>query len=118
MGSHAYLVESVLGIVVRRHPVLRGARELHVPLGPPKAGRCRDRRARSEVQEPSAQDRTALARRARIPLGDGTVDGHPPLPRFPPRGGIRFAWVTWHWIAGLVLAASILFHIIHASFWL
>jgi cytochrome b subunit of formate dehydrogenase len=37
---------------------------------------------------------------------------------FLPIVGIRFAWVTWHWIAGLVLTASILFHIIHASFWL
>ena len=37
---------------------------------------------------------------------------------FLPIVGIRFAWVTWHWMAGLVLAASILFHIIHASFWL
>ena len=26
--------------------------------------------------------------------------------------------MTWHWMAGLVLTASILFHIIHASFWL
>ena len=37
---------------------------------------------------------------------------------FLPIAGIRFAWVQWHWIAGLVLTASILFHIIHASFWL
>ena len=37
---------------------------------------------------------------------------------FLPVVGIQFAWVTWHWIAGLVLTASILFHIIHASFWL
>ena len=37
---------------------------------------------------------------------------------FLPIVGIRFAWVTWHWMAGLVLTASILFHIIHASFWL
>ena len=29
-----------------------------------------------------------------------------------------FAWVTWHWTAGLVLTASILFHIIHATVWL
>jgi cytochrome b subunit of formate dehydrogenase len=35
---------------------------------------------------------------------------------FLPIAGIRFAWVTWHWIAGLVLTASILFHIIHATF--
>lgn len=37
---------------------------------------------------------------------------------FLPVVGVKFAWVTWHWIAGLVLTASILFHIIHASFWL
>ena len=37
---------------------------------------------------------------------------------FLPIAGVRFAWVTWHWMAGVVLAASILFHIIHASFWL
>jgi formate dehydrogenase subunit gamma len=37
---------------------------------------------------------------------------------FLPIVGIRFAWVTWHWMAGLVLTASIVFHIIHASFWL
>ncbi len=37
---------------------------------------------------------------------------------FLPVTGIQFPWVTWHWIAGLVLTVSILFHIIHASFWL
>jgi cytochrome b subunit of formate dehydrogenase len=37
---------------------------------------------------------------------------------FLPIAGIRFAWVTWHWMAGLVLTASILFHIIHATVWL
>ena len=37
---------------------------------------------------------------------------------FLPIAGIRFPWVAWHWMAGLVLTASILFHIIHASFWL
>ncbi len=37
---------------------------------------------------------------------------------FLPVIGVQFAWVTWHWIAGLVLAGSIVFHIIHASFWL
>src|SRR5213594_4744683 len=37
---------------------------------------------------------------------------------FLPVAGIKFAWVQWHWMAGLVLAASIVFHIIHASFWL
>jgi thiosulfate reductase cytochrome b subunit len=40
------------------------------------------------------------------------------LTAFLPIVGIRFAWVTWHWMAGLVLATSILFHVIHASFWL
>lgn len=37
---------------------------------------------------------------------------------FLPKVGVRFPWVTYHWIAGLVLTASILFHIVHASFWL
>lgn len=37
---------------------------------------------------------------------------------FLPKVGVKFPWVTYHWIAGLVLTASIVFHIIHASFWL
>ena len=37
---------------------------------------------------------------------------------FLPIAGVKFAWVQWHWIAGLVLTASILFHIIHATFFL
>ena len=37
---------------------------------------------------------------------------------FLPKVGVQFAWVTWHWIAGIVLTVSILFHIIHATFWL
>jgi cytochrome b subunit of formate dehydrogenase len=35
-----------------------------------------------------------------------------------PEVGIRFNWLTYHWIAGTLLTASILFHVIHASFWL
>jgi len=37
---------------------------------------------------------------------------------FLPVVGVKFAWVKWHWMAGLVLTGSILFHILHASFWL
>jgi formate dehydrogenase subunit gamma len=37
---------------------------------------------------------------------------------FLPIVGIRFAWVEWHWIAGLVLTGSILYHIVHATFFL
>ena len=37
---------------------------------------------------------------------------------FLPKVGYPFPWVTYHWIAGLVLTASIVFHIIHATFWL
>ena len=36
---------------------------------------------------------------------------------FLPIMGIQFAWVTIHWIAGLVLTATIVYHIIHATFW-
>jgi cytochrome b subunit of formate dehydrogenase len=37
---------------------------------------------------------------------------------FLPRVGVQFNWVTYHWIAGTVLTISIMFHVIHASFWL
>jgi formate dehydrogenase subunit gamma len=37
---------------------------------------------------------------------------------FLPIVGVRFAWVQWHWIAGLVLTGSIIYHIIHATFFL
>ena len=37
---------------------------------------------------------------------------------FLPKIGIQFDWVTYHWIAGAVLTVSIVFHVIHASFWL
>lgn len=37
---------------------------------------------------------------------------------FLPKVGIQFNWVTYHWIAGTVLTISILFHVVHASFYL
>jgi cytochrome b subunit of formate dehydrogenase len=37
---------------------------------------------------------------------------------FLPKVGVQFDWVTYHWIAGAVLTISVIFHIIHASFWL
>lgn len=37
---------------------------------------------------------------------------------FLPIVGVKFAWVTVHWIAGLVFTGSVLFHIVHASVWL
>lgn len=37
---------------------------------------------------------------------------------FVPKVGLQFDWVTWHWIAGSVLTASVVFHVVHASFWL
>ena len=37
---------------------------------------------------------------------------------FLPIAGIKFAWVTWHWMAGVVLTLSIVVHIIHATFWM
>lgn len=35
---------------------------------------------------------------------------------FLPIVGVKFAWVQWHWMAGILLTASILFHIFHATF--
>ena len=37
---------------------------------------------------------------------------------FLPKVGVQFDWVTFHWIAGAVLTASVVFHIFHASFFL
>jgi cytochrome b subunit of formate dehydrogenase len=37
---------------------------------------------------------------------------------FLPKVGFRFDWFAYHWIAGTVLTISIIFHIIHASFYL
>ena len=37
---------------------------------------------------------------------------------FLPVIGVQFAWVTIHWVAGVVLTLSIIFHIIHSTFWM
>lgn len=37
---------------------------------------------------------------------------------FLPKVGVQFDWVTYHWIAGAVLTVSIVFHIIHATFFM
>jgi cytochrome b subunit of formate dehydrogenase len=37
---------------------------------------------------------------------------------FLPVVGVKFPWVGLHWLAGLVLTGSIVFHIVHASVWL
>jgi cytochrome b subunit of formate dehydrogenase len=37
---------------------------------------------------------------------------------FLPKVGVQFDWVTYHWIAGVVLTVSVVFHIFHASFFL
>jgi cytochrome b subunit of formate dehydrogenase len=37
---------------------------------------------------------------------------------FLPKVGVEFDWVEYHWIAGTVLTISILFHIIHATFFM
>lgn len=36
---------------------------------------------------------------------------------FVPVMGLQFAWVTLHWIAGLVLVAAIVWHVVHAIGW-
>jgi cytochrome b subunit of formate dehydrogenase len=37
---------------------------------------------------------------------------------FLPKVGVKFDWIEIHWIAGLALIAAIIFHIIHASFFM
>ncbi len=35
---------------------------------------------------------------------------------FAPVMGLQFAWVTIHWVAGVILTVMILYHIVHATF--
>ena len=35
---------------------------------------------------------------------------------FLPKVGVQFAWVTYHWIAGIVVTISVIYHIFHATF--
>jgi cytochrome b subunit of formate dehydrogenase len=35
---------------------------------------------------------------------------------FLPKLGVHFNWILYHWIAGVVLTISIVFHVIHSSF--
>jgi cytochrome b subunit of formate dehydrogenase len=37
---------------------------------------------------------------------------------FLPVVGVKFAWVRWHWMAGILLTGSIIFHVIHATFFM
>ena len=37
---------------------------------------------------------------------------------FLPKVGVQFNWVVYHWIAGTVLTISVLFHLIHATFFM
>jgi len=36
---------------------------------------------------------------------------------FVPVLGLQFPWVTLHWIAGLLLLAAVLYHVVHAVVW-
>ena len=36
---------------------------------------------------------------------------------FFPVLGLQFAWVTIHWVAGVILSALIVYHVIRATFW-
>ena len=66
---------------------------------------------------PAARE-AALACRADVPLDHGGVDADAArhVVRADPRAAVRLGQI--HWIAGLVLTVSIVYHIIHASFWL
>ena len=73
-------------------------------LGAPEAQRGRNRRARGRAQGSAGEDRAPLVHGADVPLGDGGVDVHAARSRRSCRSSAcKFAWVEWHWIAGLVL---------------
>src|SRR5277367_2757319 len=60
----------------------------------------------------------AFSGSTRVSLDYGRFHVHAVFTAFLPRVGVQFPWVTWHWVAGAVLTASVIFHIFHASFWL
>jgi formate dehydrogenase subunit gamma len=59
----------------------------------------------------------AFAGGAHLSLDHGGRDVELLFTAFLPNVGVRFPWVTYHWIAGTVLTAAVLFHIVHATFW-
>ena len=118
-SSHSRLVESVLGVAVRRPDVPRRARELHDSVGAPQA----QRRLKPTRSKPTHKDLPAKIERhsfmARMFHWVMAASMFTLLfTAFLPIVGVKFAWVQWHWMAGLVLTGSIIYHIIHATFFL
>jgi len=66
----------------------------------------------------TATDSPALAGRAPVPLDHGGIHADAADHGVSPQGGAAVRLVTWHWIAGSVLTASVIFHVVHASVWL
>jgi hypothetical protein len=60
----------------------------------------------------------ALSGRPSVSLDHGRRDVRAADHGFPARVGVKFPWVTYHWIAGHRADGSIIFHIIHASFFM
>ena len=66
---------------------------------------------------PAQIERHSLMARA-VSLGDGGGDVRAAVHGVPADRRREVRLGQWHWIAGLVLTGSIIFHIFHATFWL
>ena len=116
---HAHFVGPAVGVALRGCRVSRRARQLHGALRASQASR-RTRPTRWRRRAPICPTRivrhSLAARMFHWVMAASMFTLL--FTAFLPIAGVQFAWVTWHWAAGLVLTGSILFHIIHATVWL
>jgi hypothetical protein len=108
----------LVGIAVRRSHVPRRTRELHDSVGSPQAQRAETAALEAKHKDLPDKIRTPLVHGPDVPLGDGGVDVRLLFTGVPADRRRTVRWVEWHWIAGLVLTGSIVYHIIHATFFL
>ena len=107
----------VVGVGDRRVVVSDRSRHLRAVLGKIRTSACRQLWASRRSRRPhSRASRAALLWRAAVPLDHGAAMFALLFTAFLPKVACKFAWVTYHWIAGIVLTVSVIFHIIHATF--
>ena len=67
----------------------------------------------------SREDYTAYIGGTGVSLDHGRVDvGVVDSPDSSPSSGVEFPWLTIHWVSGVLLTVSVLYHIVHATFFL
>ena len=81
----------------------------------PKLARATGRRSRKKVPDRIVRH-TAAARFFHWVMAGAMIALL--ITGFFPVVGIQFPWLTIHWVAGILLTISVLYHIVHATFYL